>query len=262
MIVFHPEVHISYFEAQKQVLKSQAIQNEIILLLECKEYKSSCTENINGMENLGIYPDTVLCTTYTMAQVPFKTLKEGGHHSIAILVLFLCCIQFFPEMKEYMMQFKDEIWFPSYEHFLQEIHFDVREYENVNENMKQHIRNQAKLYGGLPSNIPYKCIHESCLYMLQYRYPNEKIDNVVIEKTLLQREKSMSENIIDAIKNNHTNKPIHICIGAGHLMPFLNEKQISVLGLDTFFIDYHTNIKHPRLLYYLHQHGIHYDIVL
>ena len=41
MITFHPEVHLSHFEEQKELLKTRALQNEIILLLECKQYNAS-----------------------------------------------------------------------------------------------------------------------------------------------------------------------------------------------------------------------------
>jgi len=260
MITFHPEVHLSHFEEQKELLKTRALQNEIILLLECKQYNASSENRMNGFEQLeGLYPDTVLCSTYTLSQVPFETLKEGGNHSIAVLVFFLYCILIFPEMEEFMRSFETEPWFLSYTHFLQEIHFNIYNYEKSSENMKQHIRNRAKLYGGLPSNIPYESIRKCCLYMLHKKFPDQNVDDIVIQKTLLEREKHMAENIIDVVRHNK-NIHIHICIGAGHLMPFLNERQIAQLGLDIFFSDYHKNITQSRLLHYLQKKGIDYAI--
>lgn len=260
MIIFHPEVHLPHFERQKEMLKAKALQNEIVLLLECKQYEKSSENKINGFEQLeGLYPDTVLCSTYTMSQVPFQTLKEGGNHSIAVLVFFLYCILVFPEMEEYMRSFETQSWFPSYSHFLQEIAFDIHDYERSSENLKQHIRTRAKLFGGLPSKIPYESIQKCCLHMLNSKFPNQNIDEIVIQKTLIQREIFMAQNIIDVV--NHKNDlPIHVCIGAGHLMPFLEEKHISRLGLDIFFTDYHKAITHTRLLHYLQEKGIEYQI--
>ena len=90
MIVFHPEVHIPKYEAQKEIWKSRASQGDFVLLTECSEYTSTIHKPIQGFETLdGLYPETILCSTYTMSQVPFITLKEGGSHSIAVLVFFL-----------------------------------------------------------------------------------------------------------------------------------------------------------------------------
>ena len=260
MITFHPEVHLTFFEKQKELLKTRALQNEIILLLECKQYDKLSTNPIKGFEELnGLYPDTLLCSTYTMSQVPFKTLKEGGNHSIIVLVFFLRCTYLFPEMNEFMTSFKNELWFPTYLQFSQNIDFDIHDYENSNENMKQHIRNRAKLHGGLPSNIPYESIQKCCLYMLHKKFPDQNVDDIVIQKTLLEREKHMAENIIDVVRRNK-NAHIHVCIGAGHLMPFLNERHIAQLGLDIFFTNYHKNITQSRLLHYLHMEQIDYAI--
>ena len=263
MIIFHPEVHLPHFEAQKEILKTRAMQNEIRLFLECKNYDIHSESNLNGFETLeGLYPETILCTTYTMSQVPFVILKEGGNHSIAVLVFFLYCVSVFPDMKEFMfMHFKNEPWFPSYIHFVEEIAFDIHGYEQISENMKQHIRNRAKLYGGLPSNIPFESIRKCTMYMINHLFPNQDIDNVIIQKTLIQREKYMAENLIHVVKNHHSKQiPIHVCIGAGHLMPFLNEKHISQLGLDLFFMDYHAKITHTRLLHHLQKEEIAYEI--
>lgn len=262
MIIFHPELHLPHFEAQKEALKTRAMQNEISLFLECKNYNIDSESNINGFETLkGLYPETILCTTYTMSQVPFITLKEGGNHSIAVLVFFLCCLSVFPDMKDFMIiNFKDELWFPSYIHFVEEIAFNIYDYEQISENMKQHIRKRAKLYGGLPSNIPYESVRKCIMYMINRLFPNQDIDNVVIQKTLIQREKCMAENLIHAIKNHTKQTTIHVCIGAGHLMPFLNEKHMSQLGLDFYFMDYHAKITHTRLLHYLQKEEIAYEI--
>jgi len=260
MLVFYPEVHLPQWEAQKRTLIDRATQGEFVLLLECKQYDPSTQANINGFETLDpLYPETVLCSTYTMSLVPFITLKEGGNHSIAVLVFFLYISLFYPSAKEYMTSFSDEEWYASYDHFLQDISFDIRDFENCNECMKQHVRKRAALFGGLPSKIPYEVIRNSCLHTLQQMYPSREIDDIVIEKTLIEREMLMADNIIDALKN-YPNQSICICIGAGHLMPFLSERQIANLGLDPFFTGYHQNIQETRLLHRLRNMGISYKV--
>ena len=57
--------------------------------------------------------------------------------------------------------------------------------------------------------------------MLHKKFPDQNVYDIVIQKTLLEREKHMAENIIDVVRRNK-NAHIHVCIGAGHLMPFLN----------------------------------------
>ena len=259
MIIFHPEVHIPKYEAQKEIWMSIARQGKIILLMECKEYDSTIMKPIQGFETLdGLYPETILCSTYTMSQVPFVTLKEGGNHSIAVLVFFLLSVLFFPELKTYMESFSKENWFQSYYHFIQDIHFSVNDYENSSDNMKTHIRKRAKLHGGLPSHIPYEVIRNVCLRTIQSIHPKSTVDDVVIQKTLIEREERMSKNIID--QYNKQTKDIHVCIGAGHLMPFLDEKQKALLDLDIFFTDYHGKIKENRLLHHLNDRNITYRI--
>ena len=259
MIIFHPEVHIPKYEAQKEIWMSMARQGKIILLMECREYDSTVMKPIQGFETLdGLYPETILCSTYTMSQVPFITLKEGGNHSIAVLVFFLLSVLFFPELKTDMESFSKESWFQSYDHFIQDVHFSFDDYENSSDNMKTHIRKRAKLHGGLPSHIPYEVIRNVCLRTIQTLYPNSTVDDIVIQKTLIEREDRMAKNIIDQYKKQ--TKDIHVCIGAGHLMPFLDEKQKALLDLDIFFTDYHSKIKDNRLLHHLHDRNITYRI--
>ena len=259
MIVFHPEVHIPKYEAQKEIWKSRARQGDFVLLTECSEYTSTIHKPIQGFETLeGLYPETILCSTYTMSQVPFITLKEGGSHSIAVLVFFLMCVLFFPELKTYMDSFAKESWFQSYEHFIQDINFTIDDYENSSDNMKAHVRKCAKTHGGLPSHIPYEVIRNGCLHTIQTIHPNRNIDEVVIQKTLIEREELMAKNIVDQYKKQ--TKDIHVCIGAGHLMPFLDEKQKALLDLDLFFTDYHGKIKEKRLLHHLNDQNITYRI--
>jgi hypothetical protein len=80
----------------------------------------------------------------------------------------------------------------------------------------------------------------------------------------LDREEKMAENIVHACKEReeYSDKPIHVTIGAGHLMPYLNERQIGELGLDLFFKGYHEKIKESRLLDRLQKMSIEYDIVV
>lgn len=252
MLIFHPEVHLPHFRDKAKILHEKATMKEIILLLECKEYKKSerCT---NGFESLNDYPNLILCSTYQMSQVPFITLKEGGSHSIAVLVFFLCSILHFPELRQFIERFKDDTWFPSLTHFLIDVDFDIYDYDNLSDNMKAHVRKRVKYCDGLPSKVPYSVILEGCKYVISQRFSERKIDDVVIAKTLIEREEKMAKNIIDAVSCNKSKKDIHVVVGAGHLMPFLTVDQVQKLGLDLFFQDYHHSINHKRLLHHLQE---------
>ena len=110
----------------------------------------------------------------------------------------------------------------------------------------------------MPSHILYEVIRNACLHTIQTIHPSSTVDDVVIQKTLIEREDHMAKNIVDQYKKQ--TKDIHVCIGAGHLMPFLDEKQIASLGLDLFFTDYHGKIKENRLLHHLNKQNITYRI--
>ena len=252
MLIFHPEVHLPYFRDKAKILEEKAIMKEILLLLECKEYKKS-GNFINGFETLCDYPNLILCSTYQMSQVSFITLKEGGCHSIAVLVFFLCSILHFPELQQFIERFQEDTWFPSLAHFLIDVDSDIYDYDNLSDNMKAHVRKRVKYCNGLPSKVPYSVILEGCKYVITQRFPEQNIDDVVTAKTLIEREEKMAKNIIDAVLCNKSNKDIHIVIGAGHLMPFLTVDQVQKLGLDIFFQDYHHSINRKRLLHHLQE---------
>lgn len=252
MLIFHPEVHLPYFRDKAKILHEKAAKKEIILLFECKEYKKS-ESFINGFESLHDYPDLLLCSTYQMSQVPFITLREGGSHSIAVLVFFLCSIIHFPELRQFIERFKEDTWFSSLTHFLIDVDFDIYDYDNLSDNMKAHVRKRVKYCDGLPSNVPYSVILEGCKYTITQRFPEQNIDEVLTSKTLIEREENMAKNIIDAVSCNKSNKDIHVIIGAGHLMPFLSINQVQKLGLDIFFQDYHNSINNKRLLHHLQE---------
>jgi hypothetical protein len=59
----------------------------------------------------------------------------------------------------------------------------------------------------------------------------------------------MAENILHVA--NRFAQDIHVCIGAGHLMPFLNDIEIQTLKLNPFFKNYHQSIKDKRLLHHV-----------
>lgn len=263
-LTFHPEVHLPHFQEKKESLRQKALCNEIVLLLECQEYNKNNPLMINGFESMNLYPDSVVCSVYQMSQVPYLTLREGGTHSISVFVLFMCCVLFFPESNSFFESYSHASWYGSFTHFLEDVAFDHCDYNKVHENMKIHIRKRAGLRGGLPADIPYAFIHGVCCHILHEKYPEETLNEVVIRCTLLDREEKMAENIVHACKEReeYSDKPIHVTIGAGHLMPYLNERQIGELGLDLFFKGYHEKIKENRLLDRLQKMSIEYDIVV
>ena len=260
MIYFHPEVHSAKSIAKKESLKARASNGDIILLLECKQYDEKSNESILGFENLNNYPTTILCSTYQMSDVPYVTLQEGGTHSIAVLMFFLLSILWHPTMKQQSEKWQNEKWFCDYSHFLEDITFDLSDYENSSQNMKNHIRKRASLRGGLPAQIPYCFIRDCCKNTLSILYPDAELNHVIIENTLVQRETNMAQNILHAAFR--FTKDIHVCIGAGHLMPFLDEMLMQTLGLNSFFVQYHQTIKEKRLLHYVSDSTFDFDIQL
>ena len=259
MLIFHPEVHSSEYNKKINTLKEKAKKGELLLLLECKQYSGN-DSNIYGFESLEIYyKECILCSIYQMSHVPYKTLKEGGTHSISVFLFFMCCIYFFPDLRLSIEKFKTELWYNELEHFLEPLSFDIHDYDNSIDNMKQFIRTRAKLRGGLPANIPYDFIRDCTIKQIEQLFPSESIDSIVEQKTLIEREYYMAKNI-QKIINNNSKKDIHICIGAGHLMPELSPNIIHELGLDSFFVHYHKQIKELRLLDYLNEYD--YEIQL
>ena len=253
MLIFHPEVHSSYNNQKISSLKEKANEGEFILLLECKQTTERNDSNIYGFESLEIYyKECILCSIYQMTQVPYKILKEGGNHSTSVFIFFMCCIHFYPDMRLYIEKYKTELWYNELEHFLEPLSFDIYDYDNSIDNMKQFIRMRAKLRDGLPENIPYDFIRDCTIKQIQQLF-SEPIDTIVIQKTLIEREYYMANNIKKII-NKNTKKDIHICIGAGHLMPELSQNIINELGLDSFFVHYHKQIQELRLLDYLNEY--------
>jgi hypothetical protein len=249
MIYFHPEVHCAESKAKKESLKTKAINGEIVLLLECKQYNEQSNEHILGFEDMNNYPISILCSAYQMSDVPYYTLQEGGTHSIAVLMFFLLSVLWHPKMKQYAEKWQNETWFCDYSHFLEDIEFDLNDYENSSQNMKTHIRKRAALRGGLPAQVSYRFIHDCCKYMVLLLHPESDLNDTIINYTLIQREKYMAKNILHVAAR--FTKDIHVCIGAGHLMPFLDFIEIQNLKLNPFFETYHQAIKEKRLLHHI-----------
>jgi hypothetical protein len=254
MIIFHPEVHVEPYITQKDILKKRAENKEIFLLLECKQYEPNSLEYVNGFECMNNYPYVSLCTLYQLTRdVHYDTLKDGGKYSLPVLVHFMLCVLIFKSNVEMEIEkYQDEEWYESFEHFIRDIQFDITDYNNIHEHLQQHVRERAKLYGGLPSRIPYRFIQIIVNTIFETKFRNQNINDIIIQYTLIEREYEMSKHILHFYeKYSHTNENIHICIGAGHLMPFLTEKNIDSMGLDDFFKQYHHNIQQPRLLHHL-----------
>lgn len=261
MIIFHPEVHVEPYISQKILLQKRAESKEIYLLLECKQYEPNYVEYINGFESMNNYPFVSLCTLHQLTQnISYVTLKDGGKYSLPVLVHFILCVLIFKtEVNMEVANYQNEDWFDSYDHFIQDIYFDITDYNNIHHNIQQHVRKRANLYGGLPSKIPYGFIQNVVATIFKIKFPNENIHDIIIKYTLVEREYEMSRNILHFYeKHLDKNTNIHICIGAGHLMPFLTEKNIDSMGLDIFFKQYHQNIRESRLLNYLE--NISYEI--
>ena len=249
MIIFHPEVHLPQYQEKVEGLQKRAIEGEFVLMLESQQHDPQSTYPILGFENMETLPISVLCSTYQMSQVPYITLQEGGTHSIAVLVFFLLLTLWYPAVRAYTEKYSDRSWYEAFSHFLQDITFDPMDYDNSSENMKTHIRKRSPLRGGLPAQVPYAFIQDTCFHVLNTLFPECSLDKLVVQKTLIEREEHMSKHILHAA--NRFDKDIHVCIGAGHLMPFLSQEQIESLGLAPFFTDYHREIKENRLLHYI-----------
>lgn len=247
MLVFHPQIYAPSYSEQKQELTDRANNGEIRLLLECEAYLGTL-DPIQGFESMETYPTSLLCSAYQMAQVPFRYLSDGGSHSIAMMVFFFCSAIYFPEMKKYTEMFSEEVWYDAYLFFLEDIKFDINDYSNCSENMKIHIHERADLFGGFPANIPYDFFRDCSSFTLQALFPYEPVEDTITRKIIIEREQCMATHIRHAVENNTDNKDIHVCIGAGHVMPRLTDEQMEKLSLDDHFKKYHASIKEPRLL--------------
>lgn len=255
MLVFHPEVHSSSRKDAIAKLKEYATSGKVVLLQECREYVVQELP-YTGFESLKEgFKESILCSLYQMNQVPYETLKDGKEHSKSVFLFFMCCLRLFPEMTDETLMYISNDWFPDFNHFMTPLNFNVEDYSSLMDNMRQYIRTRARVKGGLPSNIPYSFIQKCTINTIQQVFPHDLIDNIVIQKTLIEREKHMANNIHDALRQC-PDTPIHVCIGAGHLMPYLDKNVINILQLDSNFLFYHNSIKEKRLLDYFSEYKI------
>ena len=270
-LIFHPEIHtLDYFEEKRQKLQKQALCNEIILCTESSDYEASLKENRNiiGIENMDvILPSCVLCTTYQLSNVPYTILREGGKHGFRTFVFFLTAYCFFPnEMLCHIQYYNEESWYPTFLLFIKDILItvNIQDIENITTNVQDFVHDCAKKRGGLPAHIPFKFIHDVMKDTIQSLYHNKEIEDVIVQKTLIDREYIMYQNIKQIIEtyNKHTVQELHIVIGAGHLMPYLSEGQMCEVGLDFQTIAYHKNIQQPRLLQYIQDSDYSYEICI
>jgi hypothetical protein len=248
MLIFHPDIHGDIrFLKRNEDLRQKSIEGKIILMTESLVYNNE-RNGVIGLEDVDPFHYCNLCTAYQTSLVTYSILKEGGKHSKICFSLFLCAVFSNPLLKQIAEQYITENWYPDYQHFVEDFHEKA-----TMENVVQHIK--IKGTGrGLPGNIPFSFIRDTCEEFLRKTFA-DPIEDVIIKKTLLEREHTMYHNLQHFLQEQDSKKEIHILIGAGHLMPHLSSEQLTILNVDSFFIDYHTDIskKYPnqRLLDYL-----------
>lgn len=240
MLIFHPDIHGDIrFLKRNEDLRQKSMEGKIILMTESLEYKDS--NGFIGLEDVDHFNYCNLCTAYQTSLVTYNILKEGGKHSKICFSTFLCAVFSNPLLKQIAEQYVTENWYPDYQHFVDDFH-DKATMENV----VQHIKTKGT-GRGLPGNIPFSFIRDSCEEFLRKTF-DDPIEDVIIKKTLLEREHTMYHNLQHFLQEQDSKKEIHILIGAGHLMPHLSSEQLTKLEVNSFFIDYHTGIskKYPN----------------
>ena len=268
-IVLHPDIHGDVrFLNRNQELKQMSMDGKIFLMTESLDYNSEIdlkTHGIVGLEDLSIhFNDCILCTAYQTSLVPYNLLYEGGKHSKICFSAFICAVFLNPLLKQITGKYATTEWYPDFCFFLDDFNEDKATMENV----VQHIKKRGKARGGLPKNIPFLFIRDSCEEFLRKTFVDIPIEDIIIKKTLLEREHTMYHNLkhfLQRTRHLKGKKEIHILIGAGHLMPYLSDKQLSVLNVDPFFINYHTDTvfnKYPnqRFLDYIKDEN--YEIMI
>ena len=71
------------------------------------------------------------------------------------------------------------------------------------------------------------------------------------------------QHFIQRTRHLNEKKEIHILIGAGHLMPYLSDKQLTILDVDPFFISYHIDTvfkKYPNQRFLDYMNDENYEI--
>jgi hypothetical protein len=259
-IVFHPDIHgdIRFFK-RTQDLNQMSMDGKIYLMTESLDYNRDIDLNnhkVVGLEDIAVHFNyCILCTAYQTSLVHFNLLYEGGKHSKVCFSSFLCAVFSNPLLKKITENYATTDWYSDFCFFLN----DFNENNVTMETVVKHIQKRGKARGGLPKNIPFSFIRDSCEEFLRKTFVDIPIEDIIIIKTLLEREKTMYHNLqhfIQRTKDLKEKKEIHILVGAGHLMPYLSDKQLSILNVDPFFISYHTDTvlkKYPnkRLLDYM-----------
>ena len=279
-IIFHPDIHgDDRFFKRNQELRQMSMDGKIFLMTESLDYNNNIdlyNHGIIGLEDLDVHlNDCILCTAYQTSLVPYNLLYEGGKHSKVCFSTFLCAVFSNPLLKKITENYARSDLYSDFSFFLDDFDADKATMENV----VQHIKKRGKARGGLPKNIPFSFIRDSCEEFLRKKFVGTPTEDIIIQKTLLEREHTMYNNLqhfirrINGIKHNngikHQNekKEIHILVGAGHLMPHLSDKQLSILNVDPFFIIYHKDTvckKYPnqRFLDYLKMNDDNYEIIV
>ena len=266
-IVFHPDIHGDVrFSSRNQELHQMSMDGKIVLMTESLDYNGEIDLNnhgIVGLENMGIhFNHCILCTAYQTSLVPYNLLYEGGKHAKICFSTFLCAVFSNLLLKEITEKYETTAWYSDFSFFLDDF------YENkvTMENIVQHIKKRGKARGGLPKNIPFSFIRDSCEEFLQKTFADIPLEDIIIKKTLLEREHTMYHNLQHFLqRTRQEKKEIHILIGAGHLMPYLSDKQLSILNVDPFFITYHTDTvfnKYPNQRFLDYMIDVNYEIMI
>ena len=252
-IVFHPDIHGDIrFSSRNQELNQMSNDGRIYLMTESSDYNREIdleNHGILGLEDIDIhFNDCILCTAYQTSLVHYNLLYEGGKHSKICFSTFLCAVFCNPFLKQITEKYATTDWYSDLSFFIDDFNEDKATMENV----IQHIKKRGKARGGLPKNIPFSFIRDSCEEFLRKTFADIPIEDIIIRKTLLERELTMYHNLQHFLQRTRQlkgKKEIHILIGAGHLMPYLSDKQLSILNVDPFFITYHKGTvfnKYPK----------------
>ena len=268
-VVFHPDIHGDLrFSKRNQDLIQMSIDGKIFLMTESLDYNREIDLNnhgIIGLEDLDIHFNyCILCTAYQTSLVHYNLLYEGGKHSKVCFSTFLCAVFSNPLLKQITETYATADWYCDFAFFIDGFNDDKVTMENV----VRHIKKRGKARGGLPKNIPFSFIRDTCEDFLGKTFVDISVEDIIIKKTLLEREHTMYNNLqhfIQRTKHLAEKKEIHILVGAGHLMPYLSDKQLSILNVDPFFITYHKETvfnKYPNQRYLDYMINQNYEIVL
>ena len=104
------------------------------MLLECKQYEPDCLENADGLKSMNNYPYVSLYTLYQL--IHYDILKDGGNFLSVLVQLLLCVLILKSDVEMEVAKYQNEDWYGSYEHFIQDIQFDITDFHNIHDHLQ------------------------------------------------------------------------------------------------------------------------------